>query len=218
MIGSTWTVSEVMTSRVLAVTPRTSFKQIVRALEDWRVSAAPVVDDERRVLGVVSEADLLPKEGRRAGEPLWTGDSAKSGATTAGELMTAPAVTIRADSPVALAARLMALHQVKRLPVVDMDNRLTGVVSRSDLLKVFTRSDDDIAAEVRQLAAEYFPAFWETLEVSVREGVVALGGRVWETAGVPLAARLVRGVEGVVDVAFDLGQEPPRRRSEPSPH
>jgi CBS domain-containing protein len=210
MIGKWWTVEDVMTSPVLAVRGGAPFKQIAQALEEWRVSAAPVVDDEQRVVGVVSEADLLPKEGRRAGEGLSAEDWAKAEAVTAGQLMTAPAVTVHGDAPVALAARRMAVHGVKRLPVVDADNRLRGVVSRTDLLKVFMRSDEEIAAEVRGLAAEYFPASWETVEVSVRDGVVTLGGRVRDTARVPVAHRLARGVEGVVDVVFDIGPARPR--------
>jgi CBS domain-containing protein len=98
----------------------------------------------------------------------------------------------------------MALHRVKRLPVVDAEGRLRGVISRGDLLKVFLRTDADIAGDVRRVAAEHFPGTWQSVEVRVHEGVVTLGGLVHDTSAVPLVARLVRTVEGVVDVGFDI--------------
>ncbi|MDQ0958134.1 CBS domain-containing protein [Streptomyces sp. B4I13] len=120
---------------------------------------------------------------------------------TAGELMTAPAVTIHAGAPLAEAARVMAHQRVKRLPVVDAVGMLEGVVSRADLLKVFLRSDEDIAEEVRRTVVVYlFPQPVEPIHVVVEEGVVTLIGKVRDTSLVPVAARLVRAVEGVVDV------------------
>jgi CBS domain-containing protein len=210
MIPNPSIVGDVMTTTVVTVARGASFKEIVRTLAKWKVSGVPVLEGRNRVIGVVSEADLLRTEECRDGAALPGEDTlpgegtAKTGAVTAGQLMTAPAVTVRADDSLARAARIMALHRVKRLPVVDAEGRLRGVVSRADLLKVFLRTDADLAREVRRVAAECFPATWESVEVRVHEGVVTLGGLVHDTSAVPLVARLVRTVEGVVDVGFDI--------------
>jgi len=204
-------VSDVMTHAVAAVDRGTAFKDIVRMMQDRKVSAVPVVDGGNKVVGVVSEADLLPKEEFRDSDPdRYTqlrrlSDLAKAGSVTAGELMTSPALTVRADATLAQAAREMARARVKRLPVVDGTGRLEGIVSRADLLKVFLRDDEEIAEEVRREVVSYlFPAPASTVHVEVRDGVVTLGGRVGDTSLVPVAARLVRAVEGVVDVEFAL--------------
>ncbi|MFC8513246.1 CBS domain-containing protein [Streptomyces sp. NPDC057257] len=200
-----------MTRSVAAVGRGAAFKDIVRTMQDRKVSAVPVVDGGNRVVGVVSEADLLPKEEFRDSDPdRYTqlrrlSDLAKAGSVTAGELMTSPALTVPADATLAQAAREMARARVKRLPVVDADGRLEGIVSRADLLKVFLREDEDIAEEVRREIVSYlFPAPASTVLVEVRDGVVTLGGRVHDTSLVPVAARLIRAVEGVVDVRFAL--------------
>ncbi|MDX2849548.1 CBS domain-containing protein [Actinacidiphila glaucinigra] len=202
------TVGDVMTCRVVAVTRRASFKEIVRALEQWHVSAVPVVEKGTRVVGVVSEADLLRKEERRGDGPPPVGASAGSrgaSALTAEELMTSPTVTVRGDASLAWAAGAMARHQVKRLPVVDERGMLKGVVSRGDLLKVFLRSAEDIARDVREnVVARLFPGAWRSVEVDVEEGVVTLSGLLGDRSLVPVADRLARSVEGVVEVRFEL--------------
>ncbi|MGW2459771.1 CBS domain-containing protein [Streptomyces sp. NPDC001761] len=133
---------------------------------------------------------------------------AKAVARTAGDLMSSPAVTVRASATLAEAARIMAREGVKRLPVVDGAGLLTGVVSRADLLKVFLRDDEDIAEEVRrEIASCLFPPPSSAVQVQVRDGVVTLSDRIRDTALVPVAARLVRSVEGVVDVGFDLAHD-----------
>ncbi|MFF3905600.1 CBS domain-containing protein [Streptomyces sp. NPDC001848] len=204
-------VSDVMTHAVVAVGRDAPFKDIVKLMEQWKVSALPVLEGEGRVVGVVSEADLLPKEEFRDADPdpysraLRRSDLAKAGAVTAGELMTAPAVTVHADSTLAQAARIMALRKVKRLPVVNDEGLLEGVVSRADLLKVFLREDDDIADEIRRdILDVLFPAPVEPIHVMVAEGVVTLTGKVGDTTMIPMTVRLVRAVEGVVDVDCHL--------------
>ena len=211
MYASAHIVSDVMTHTVVAVGREAPFKDVIRLMEQWKVSALPVLEGEGRVIGVVSEADLLPKEEFRDSDPdRFTqmdrmSDLAKAGGLTAAEVMSAPAVTVHADATLAQAARVMAQHKVKRLPVVDDEGLLQGVVSRSDLLKVFLRSDEDLAEEIRrEIVPRLFPAPLEPLRVEVRDGVVTLGGRVRDTSLVPVAARLVRAVAGVVDVEFDL--------------
>jgi len=203
MPESPYTVSDVMTHTVVAVGSEASFKEVVGLLDQWKVSALPVLAGEGRVVGVVSEADLLAKEEFRDTEEGDAADRAKAGAVTAGELMSAPAVTVHADASVAEAARIMARRHVKRLPVVDGVGLLQGVVSRSDLLKVFLRDDQEIAAEIRRSVLTQMPVT-RPLTVEVTEGVVTLGGVLPDRLLVPVVARAVRAVEGVVDVRLDL--------------
>ncbi|MGW1809742.1 CBS domain-containing protein [Streptomyces sp. NPDC002078] len=214
MYGTPHIVSDVMTLTVAAVGPHAPFKEIVRLMQDWQVSALPVIEGEGRVVGVVSEADLLPTEELRDNPE--TGylrlrrpvDMAKAGALTAADLMSSPAVTVRANATLAEAARTMAREGVKRLPVVDEAGLLAGIVSRADLLKVFLRDDDAIAEEVRRETVAYLlPPPASAIQVDVHDGVVTLTGRIRDTALVPVAARLVRAVEGVVDVQFDLARD-----------
>ncbi len=211
MHGSPHTVSDVMTQTVVAVGRDAPFKEMIGLMAQWKVSAVPVLEGEGRVIGVVSEADLLPKEEFRDSDPdrftqlRRLPDLAKAGAVTAGELMTSPAVTVHPDATLAEAARIMAQRRVKRLPVVNSEGMLEGMVSRGDLLKVFLRSDDELAEEIRrEIVSSLFPAPPEPVQVSVRDGVVTLTGRIRDTSLVPVAARLVRAVEGVVDVDCDL--------------
>ncbi|GHG06956.1 CBS domain-containing protein [Streptomyces filamentosus] len=211
MTTRTFTVADVMTKKVVAVRPDTSFKEIVAAMERWKVTALPVLEGEGRVVGVVSEADLLLKEefhDHRLGmvEQLRRRDAtAKAGSDRAVELMTTPAVTVRPEASLPRAARLMATHRVKRLPVVDADGVIQGVVSRSDLLKVFLRPDEELADEVRRdVVARLFPLSRDRIEVRVDAGVVTLAGDVRDSTLIPLAERLARAVEGVVDVRCAL--------------
>ncbi|MCC5477817.1 CBS domain-containing protein [Streptomyces barringtoniae] len=211
MYGTPHIVSDVMTHTVAAVGRRAPFKEIVRLMQDWQISALPVIEGEGRVVGVVSEADMLPTEELRDDPQAGylrlrrPADLAKAGALTAGDLMSSPAVTVRANATLAEAARAMAQEGVKRLPVVDDAGLLAGIVSRTDLLKVFLRDDEDIAEEVRREVVSYlFPAPASAIHVDVHDGVVTLTGRIRDTALVPVAAHLVRAVEGVVDVQFDL--------------
>jgi len=200
-------VSDVMTRTVVAVGRDAPFKEMVQTLGQWHVSAMPVLEGEGRVIGVVSEADLLPKEEFRDSDPghfeqmRRLPDLAKARAVTAEELMSTPAVTVHADATLAEAARIMAVRRVKRLPVVDAEGKLKGIVSRGDLLKVFLRPDEDIAEEVRRTVVScLFPGLGHTIHVRVDEGVVTLSGHLRDTALIPVAARLTRAVEGVVDV------------------
>lgn len=205
------TVADVMTKKVVAVRPGADFKEIVAAMERWKVTAVPVVEGEGRVVGVVSEADLLLKEEFHDHRPglleqmRRLNATAKAGSRRAEDLMTSPAVTVTAEAPLPQAARLMAAHHVKRLPVVDENGTVQGIVSRADLLKVFLRSDDDLAAEVRHEVVErLFPLSHRQIDVHVDAGVVTLSGEVRDRALTPLAARLARAVEGVVDVRCEL--------------
>ncbi|MFB6441635.1 CBS domain-containing protein [Streptomyces sp. NPDC056411] len=210
MLNAPHLVRDVMTQTVAAVGREARFKEIVETMERWQVSALPVLAGEGRVVGVVSEADLLPKEEFRESDPdrleqlRRVDDVRRAEAVTAGELMSSPAHTVRADATLSQAARTMARESVKRLPVVDPHGMLRGIVSRADLLKVFLRSDEDLAAEVHRDLGEFFAAPVKDLDVRVVDGVVTLSGRMRDTSLIPVIARLMRAVEGVVDVEFDV--------------
>ncbi|MCC8455170.1 CBS domain-containing protein [Streptomyces rochei] len=217
MYGSVYTVSDVMTRSVVALAAGAGFKDIVRTMRTQRISALPVIDAGNRVVGVVSEADLLRKEELRDSDqdvhprtgPVPAHDKARG--VTATDLMTSPAVTARPEETLAGAARVMARRGVKRLPVVDADGVLRGIVSRGDLLRVFLRPDPEIAEEVRhEVVGGRLPDGIGPVRVEVHEGVVTLAGRVRDTSVVPLVERLVRSVEGVVDVRCELAG--PRHR------
>lgn len=208
------TVRDVMTTRVVAVREQADFKEIVEALRRFHVSACPVVDDSGRVIGVVSEADLLCK---LADPELpvglirlnWRlGEETKATAVTAGRLMTAPAICIHPAAYVSHAARMMREKQVKRLPVIDPEGRLVGVVSRSDVLSVFDRSDSYVAEEVAKVIADDTALDAAELDVTVSSGIVTLTGAVPDRE---IALRLlgrVRHADGVVAVRDRLSYPP----------
>ncbi|MEV7414544.1 CBS domain-containing protein [Streptomyces sp. NPDC089919] len=206
MPASRYTVSDVMTHTAVAIGREASYKEIVELMHEWKVSAVPVLEGEGRVVGVVSEADLLPKEEFRREEPVLPQqleEASKAGGVLAEELMTSPAITVHPGAGIAEAARIMAVKRVKRLPVVNALGLLEGVVSRSDLLKVFLRPDEELVEEVRgAVLAELAPGL--PLEASVHDGVVTLRGPLRDRALVPLIARAVSAVEGVVDVRMEL--------------
>jgi CBS domain-containing protein len=211
----TVTVRDVMTTRVIALRKAADFKEIVSVLRQYRVSACPVIDDSENVLGVVSEADLLYKETEPDRPPAmlrfqWRLDEEyKSKAVTAGQLMTSPAVTIQPGLPVADAASLMQDRRVKRLPVVNYDGQLIGIVTRSDVLAIFERPDQDIWDEVTKvIIGTEFGLDPADFEVSVRSGVVTIEGLVELRRTALDLVRRVQHAEGVVSVrnrlSFDM--------------
>ncbi|GGM77246.1 CBS domain-containing protein [Dactylosporangium sucinum] len=201
-------VREVMTQAVVVVTADCRARNIIDVLTDYGASGMPVVDDADRVIGVVSEADLLPA----------IGDGTSLESSRAAELMTAPAVTVGPEAPVGVAARLMSHHRVKRLPVVDdASGRLVGIITRGDLVRRTLRGDDAIARDV--LDGVVLPTYGvdpARISVEVHDGAVTLRGSVDRRAtAVRLAAR-TRAVEGVLRVADELDwsvdDTRPRRR------
>jgi CBS domain-containing protein len=203
-------VMDVMTRKVVAVHTNASYKEIAATLRDRRVSAFPVLDDAGAVIGVVSEADLIAKEALEAGYETDPGplsgllhrrDLEKARGATAGELMSRPPVTVRPDDLVSHAAHLMYDRRVKRLPVVDADGRLVGIISRTDVLTVFSRSGQDIRREITQdVLLQRFLTDPASFTVTVKDGIVTLAGSP-ETAqlGHDIVAA-VRHLEGVVAV------------------
>ena len=208
------TVQDVMTREVVAVRGPTPFKELVRLLNEHRVTAVPVLDDAGRlVVGVVSESDLALKEVaplREAHTPAFEtaqhrGERAKAGSLTAAELMTAPAVTVGPEELVATAARRMDDRRVKRLPVVDHSGALVGIVTRTDLLKVFLRSDDELRFDVLDhVSGDLLRLPPGTVEVEVGDGVVRLTGRVRRRSQALAMEKLTGAVDGVVAVESEL--------------
>jgi CBS domain-containing protein len=207
-----WRVDDVMTRNVVSVHEDTPYRNLVDLLISRRVSAVPVVDGHHRVTGVVSEADLLHKveAAGGAGPRIFDGwrrrgDRAKAGGRTAAEVMTSPVVTGEASLSLAAAARRMQREHVKRLPVVDHEGRLIGIVTRSDLLKVHRRSDTEICGDVLTEALREYPVRdGSAVRVTCADGVVTLSGRVSFRSAAERIAGITRRVPGVVDVADGL--------------
>ncbi len=215
------TVSDLMTHSVVDVAPDTSFKEIVKVLAEHDITAVPVVDDAGRPLGVVSEADLMRCEARQpdpagrvpdvlqrygtAARDNAHDDAAAHLPPTAEGLMTRPAVVAHPEWTVVEAARVMDNDKVKRLPVVEETGRIVGLLSRSDLLRVFLRRDHAIREEVTyDILANMFRMAPTDVTVHVVDGCVTLTGQIDRRSTIPVLVRLCRSVDGVVDVTEHL--------------
>ncbi|MEV6016695.1 CBS domain-containing protein [Streptomyces sp. NPDC051997] len=249
-------VGQVMTSEVVGARREMSFKDVARLLDRYRISGLPVVDDDDKVVGVISETDLLrvralrsgserePRRGatsqRRAvpslrrglfslrrglfslcgalprpadGDGPWRAAARCSAAdgggavrpSTAEQLMSTPAITVHPEQRVADAARVMERHRVERLPVVDEEDRLIGIATRRDLLRVFLRTDEEIRREIADdVLGRALSLPPHAVIVSVGEGVVTLEGRLEHRSEIPEAIRLTWRVDGVVGVMNSL--------------
>lgn len=212
-------VRDVMTTQVMWVEQDTPFAAIAAALRQYRVSAFPVLNEKGEVIGIVSESDLLNKLALGGGEDHVPGmiggilrhkELEKARGVTAGELMTTPPVTVSPDDTVEHAARLMYVRGVKRLPVVDEDNHLTGIVSRADVLTVYGRPDDEIAEDIR--ASVLLPegtANPSAFDVAVTDGVATLTGRPQTCEQGHNIVFRIRHVQGVVAVRDRLDYPAP---------
>ncbi|WP_426405190.1 CBS domain-containing protein [Streptomyces sp. R-07] len=177
-------VGGLMTDDVVFAIPTTSVREVARMLAEHDISGVPVVDEDDRVVGVVSESDLLTRA-----------------ELTARELMSRPAVTVHAEESVADAARLMVRRGVERLPVVDEEERLVGIVTRRDLLRVHLRPDTEIRRRIREdvlTDAMHLPG--DAVDVHVLEGVATLAGRVRRRSQTLTLVELAERVDGVVAV------------------
>ncbi|KOV62221.1 CBS domain protein [Streptomyces sp. NRRL WC-3618] len=211
-------VGTVMATDVVRAEYGTPFKEVALLLATHRISGVPVVDEDDKVIGVLSETDLImhqattpdPYETKHRASlaeltPGARRQAAKGRARTAGELMTRPPVTVHADDTIVQAARTMAQRHVERLPVLDEEDRLVGIVTRRDLLQVFLRPDQEIRTEVIQevlLHALWLPP--GSVEVSVTEGVVTLTGHMERKSETEIAVAMTRRIDGVVDVVGHL--------------
>jgi CBS domain-containing protein len=207
-----WQVSDVMTTDVAAVRADTTFQQIAELIEARNVSALPVVDGGNVVVGVVTEADLLPKmefAGSTERPRLFEGRRTrvareKSSGAVARDLMTVPPVTAMAHTPVVEAAKRMRDAGVKRLPVVDFAGRLVGIVARRDLLKVYLRPDDEIRHELQGEFLRLPQKEWAQIGVEVDEGIVTLSGQLDRRSAIGAAVRRAERVDGVTGVISRL--------------
>jgi CBS-domain-containing membrane protein len=193
-----WTVADVMTKDPVTIGPGTSFKACTNLMRIHELSAVPVVDRECRILGIVSEADLLAKEARPVG--------GKAKAMRASELMTADLITTTAGSPLAMAASLMFQHHVRVLPVIDSQRHVVGVVSRAQVLKVFLRSDESIRKEVVRSLGEAPSIALPESKIEVRDGVVHGHGVAESDSAAELIVQRVMAIPGVVGVNLHAAQ------------
>jgi len=203
-------VSELMNPDVVTVSAETSLKQVADVLTERRISGVPVVGEDGRLLGVVSEADIVLGEqgpGRVRGRLLgWIVDGGRAdgerlSAQTAGDAMTTPGIAISAGADVSLAARRMIDAGIKRLPVVDGDDRVVGIVTRSDLVRAFARSDEELEQEIHRLVRG---GLWldqpERVEVQVDAGEALLAGTVDTRSDAELLRLFVARIPGIVGV------------------
>lgn len=207
------TVADVMTARVHVAGPLTPFKLLVRLIQENRVSAIPIVDLNGFPIGIVSESDLLLKERRHELETepdllhirRRQRERAKAEGLVASDLMTTPPITVISTMGLTLAARMMQVRNVRRLIVVDERGRIAGVVSRSDLLQVFLRTDEELRDEIvdRLIPALMLPAD-QPIGVDVRYNVVTITGEVDRRSDAEILARMTRELDGVVEVVSQL--------------
>ncbi|MEU3459330.1 CBS domain-containing protein [Streptomyces sp. NPDC006733] len=211
-------ITDVMTTEVVKAVYGTPFKTVAERLSRHRISGLPVVDADDQVIGVISETDLMMRQaaaadGGGAGGGSWWGrlsgsarrERNKARARTAGQLMSQPPITVRAEESIAEAARTMVQHRVERLPVIDEQDRLVGIVTRRDLLRVFLRPDSEIRREV--IDEVLVRTLWltpQSIAVNVYDGVVTLEGRLERRSEIDIAVRLTRQIDGVVAVVDKL--------------
>jgi CBS domain-containing protein len=212
-----YSVEQVMTRSVVTVTKETPISEVARLLVEHAISGLPVVDPDGRVIGVVSEGDLLVREaGRRppARRPLARlrdrdrgagARRSKVEAATAGEMMTSPALTFEPFRALRTAAQVMTTNEVNRLPVVDADGRLLGIVTRADLVRAFVRTDDELVEAIRREVL--VRTMWldpDRFAVAVDRGAARVSGAVQKRSTAELVERFVALVPGIISVETDI--------------
>jgi CBS domain-containing protein len=206
-------VRDIMTTDPFKVTGNTHLKEAARLMVRHRVSGLPVVDEAGKLIGILSEGDFIRREAGRdrpQGVSLLDavfgeGELQPVGAETVAEIMTRSVVTITPEATVGEAARVMGRRSVKRLPVVDLEGELVGIVSRSDIVGAFTKPDDVIEDEVREdLIRRLLFLDPELVRVSVDDGVVTLEGELENRTEAHLLEELSRRIAGVVRVESRL--------------
>jgi CBS domain-containing protein len=219
-------VKDVMSPHPVSVTRDASFKELAARLFELGVSGFPVVDDDGKVIGVASEADMMAKEALEGGYHGLRGmiaamahrtERRKAGGVSAGDLMTSPAVTVTAEDTVEHAASLMYSRKLKRLPVIDAAGRLVGIISQSDVLAVFDRLDEEIRAEIiSQVIPHLSEPSWYS--VIVKDGVVIVEGTPETVSIGHEILRRIRHVRGVVAVRDRLVYPVPPIVAAPGPY
>ena len=221
------TIREAMTQSVISVLPETPLKEVARLLVSNRISGVPVVDSKGAVLGVVSEADFLAKQrgphsvprgvlarlGRESAAAR--AQTVKRWAVTAGEAMTAPAITVAPGQPIGDGAAIMFERAVNRLPVVD-DGRLVGMITRADLVRAFVQSDEELARTISEDVL--LRVLWldpSAFVVKVKDGVASIRGHVDRRSIAEMLERAARMVPGIVDVEANVTWAADDSRTEP---
>lgn len=203
-------VVDVMTTEVEKARPDWSLKQAAKAMIDHGVSGLPVVEEDGTVVGIITEADFIEAEagrvaGRRRLFDTVFGEKKTRVPSTVGAVMTRSPLVVDRNTMLSEAARLMTDRNVKRLPVVDPDGRLEGIVSRADILLAFARDDDAIATDVERGVIRRI-LMLDSPDVSVRvaDGVVTLTGEVPTRTDARLLEELVGRLDGVIRCDSDL--------------
>ncbi|MCH0565734.1 MULTISPECIES: CBS domain-containing protein [unclassified Streptomyces] len=211
--GAPVLVRDVMQVPAPSVAWDLAFQEVARVLARERTGSVAVVDEDDRVLGVVSESDLLAKAAVEASQERPGAMRRirghrileKASGDTAEALMTSPAITVLPGATAAEAAWLVALSRLKRVPVTDHQGRLVGTVDRTALLQALIRDDSGLEKEVRRLVTVVAgPGAADDVHVAVHAGVVDLRGRLPGAAAERLLAE-IRGLEDVAEVHADLG-------------
>lgn len=191
-------VVDLMTTDVIAVSRETGLRDAARLMFRNRVSGLPIVDGAGELVGIITEADFLKLEVERQEGTRGQGD-------TVGDVMSRGVVTVSPNVEIYEAAKIMAVQEVKRLPVVDEDNRLLGVISRSDIVSIFTRPDDVIEDEIREdLIRRVLFIDPDGVQVGVANGVVTLSGQVATRSEASMLEELTNRLDGVLGVESKL--------------
>jgi CBS domain-containing protein len=191
-------VVDLMTTDVIAVSRETGLRDAARLMFRNRVSGRPIVDEAGALVGIITEADFLKLEVERQEGTRGQGD-------TVGDVMSRGVVTVPPNVEIYEAAKIMAVQEVKRLPVVDEDNRLLGVISRADIVSIFTRPDDVIEDEIREdLIRRVLFIDPDGVQVGVANGVVTLSGEVTTHSEASMLEELTNRLDGVLRVESKL--------------
>lgn len=204
-------VRDLMTTDPITTTPDTLLKDAARLMVQAKVSGLPVVRDGELV-GIVTEGDFLRQEANRDQpyrfsllDALFGDDPAPPIVETVGEVMSEQVLTVSPDTGLSEAARIMANRRVKRLPVVDDDGRLIGIISRADVVNAFTKPDEVIEDEIREdIVRRLLFLDPKAVQVSVKDGVVTLGGELENRTEAHLLEELTRRIDGVIRVVSNL--------------
>ncbi len=210
------TVRDVMTRSVLSVRPDTPLKEVAQLLIEHRISGLPVVDAAGKVVGVISEGDLLVKEqepGAIRHRPLARlfGESAatrrliaKAEASIAGDAMTSPPITIEPDALVGAAAAQMIERTVNRLPVAEQ-GKLVGIITRADVIRSFVQTDEALAEAIRDEVLRR--SLWldpNAFSVEVTNGMARISGKVERRSTAAMVGRMVEMLPGIVSAETDI--------------
>jgi CBS domain-containing protein len=191
-------VVDLMTTDVIAVPPATGLREAARLMFRNRVSGLPIVDDDGALVGVITEADFLRFEVERQ-------EGVRVSGETVGDVMSRGVVTVGPEMEIGDAAKIMAVQEIRRLPVVDENNRLLGVISRADIVSLYTRPDDVIEDEIREdLIRRVLLIDPDGIEVIVSNGVVTLGGHLATQSEARALEELANRLDGVLRVESNL--------------